>query len=105
MDEVHQMQQEAAKRVSRMQEHSRRVVQTYRERAAGEDAYPAPRLYDRPAPPSTATATAAPMATAPSGGVLGRLDGEQILLLGLALLLLRNGCRIELIAALLYIAL
>ncbi len=103
MDEVQQMQQEAAKRVSRMQEHSRRVVQTYRERAAGADAYPAPRLYDRPAPPSTVAP--APMTTAPTGGLLGRLDGEQILLLGLALLLLRNGCRIELIAALLYIAL
>lgn len=99
MDEMHRMQQEAARRVDRMQEHSRRVVEAYRERAA--QPMPAPRLYDRPAPPP-APPSPSPV---PSSGGLSALDGEQILLLGLAVLLLRSGCRIELLAALLYIAL
>ena len=102
MDDVRQMQQEAARRVSRMQEHSRRVVETYRDRAAQPSTYPAPRLYDRPAPPSMPVQDTSVPA---SGGLLGGLDGEQILLMGLALLLFRSGCRAELIAALLYIAL
>lgn len=101
MDDVQQMQREAARRVSRMQEHSRRVVETYRDRAAQMPAYPAPRLYDRPPAPPPQEEVPAP----PSGGLIGGLDGEQILLLGLALLLFRSGCRAELVAALLYIAL
>ncbi len=96
MDDTYRMQQEAERRVNRMQEHSRRVVETYRERAA-QPSYPAPRLYNRPAPPSPPPASPSP--------VLDRPDGEQILLLGLAVLLFRSGCRIELLAALLYIAL
>ncbi len=99
MDDTYRMQQEAARRVNRMQEHSRRVVETYRERAA-QPSYLAPRLYNRPAPPSPPP----PSPAAPSR-VLDRPDGEQILLLGLAVLLFRSGCRIELLAALLYIAL
>ena len=75
MDEMHRMQQEAARRVDRMQEHSRRVVEAYRERAA--QPMPAPRLYDRPAPPP-APPSPSPV---PSSGGLSALDGEQILLL------------------------
>ncbi len=101
MDDVQQMQREAARRVSRMQEHSRRVVETYRDRAAQMPVYPAPRLYDRPSAPSPMQEE---VPTPKSGGLIGGLDGEQILLLGLALLLFRSGCRAELIAALLYIA-
>lgn len=103
MDEVYQMQQEAARRVNRMQEHSRRVVETYRERAAQPT--PAPRLYHRPAPHPSCASPSQSMTAVPSSGTFGSLDGEQILLLGLAVLLLRSGCRIELLAALLYIAL
>lgn len=100
MDDTYRMQQEAERRVNRMQEHSRRVVETYRERAAGATEHPVPRLYNRPAPPSPP-----PPTPSPPRRVFDRLDGEQILLLGLAVLLLRSGCRIELLAALLYIAL
>ncbi len=93
MDDMHRMQQEAAERVSRMQEHSRRVVEAYRDRAAVGEC-PTPRLYDR-APPD------APLSPSPRVS----LESEQILLLGLAFLLFRSGCRMELIVALLYIAL
>ena len=99
MDDTYRMQQEAERRVNRMQEHSRRVVETYRERAAGEAEHIVPRLYNRPAPPSPPPPSPSPRRA------FDRLDGEQILLLGLAVLLLRSGCRIELLAALLYIAL
>lgn len=101
MDDTYRMQQEAARRVNQMQEHSRRVVETYRERAAQSTDRTAPRLYNRPTPPSPPLQPP----TVPSGGGLGSLDGEQILLLGLAVLLFRSGCRMELLAALLYIAL
>lgn len=93
MDDMRRMQEEAAQRVSRMQEHSRRVVEAYRDRAAVQECPPA-RLYDRP--PSDTSLTTSSRAP---------LEGEQILLLGLAFLLFRSGCRMELILALLYIAL
>lgn len=93
MDDMRRMQQEAAERVSRMQEHSRRVVEAYRDRAAVQERAPT-RLYDR-----------APSAVTPPAPPRAALEGEQILLLGLAYLLFRSGCRMELIVALLYIAL
>ncbi len=80
------MQQEAARRVQRMQEHSRRVFEEHGGRPTqGLRTVPPP--HREPPPP------------ADSG-----LDGEQLLLLGLALLLFRSGCRMELVVALLYLA-
>lgn len=115
-----QMQREAARRVSRMQEHSRRVFEEHQGRA------PAP-----PVPPRDAQAAGFTQPTFRSPGLYARysppadnapaceneekkpltppaqhttLDGEQWLLLGLALLLFRSGCRPELAIALLYLA-
>lgn len=105
-DDMQLMQQEAARRVRRMQEHSRRVFEEHGGRtadslrAARPPRYEPPALYHRPEEPPAAPAPC----PAPSGGVSGGLDTEQILLLGLALLLFRNGCRVELIVALLYLA-
>lgn len=82
------LQRQAARRVQQMQEHSRQVFEAHRQDA--------PTLYRRPAP----LAEPPPAPTAPFS-----LDGEQWLLLGLALLLFRSGCRTELLLALLYLAL
>ena len=66
---------------------------------------PAPSLYERPPTPphgnrpTDPSRPPPPPASSPSG-----LDGEQWLLLGLALLLFRSGCRAELVVALLYLA-
>ena len=86
-DDLMQMQRQAAHRVRQMQEHSRRVFESHQE---------TPHLYRRPeAPPGDKPATAQPPV----------FEDDQWLLLGLALLLFRNGCRTELILALLYLAL
>ena len=79
------MQQEAAERVRRMQEHSRRLVEE-----------------GPPAPPTEDGCTEAP----PTGGLaaLFQGDGEQTLIVLLAVLLAKNGAPIELVVALLYIA-
>ncbi len=108
------MQQEAARRVRRMQEHSRRIFEehggrtTESLRAAQPPHYQPPPLYRRPVEEDTpATEEPCPSGLAdekPAGGLLGGFDTEQILLLGLALLLFRSGCRVELILALLYLA-
>ncbi len=112
------MQREAQRRVSRMQEHSRRVFEEHGggfppppprgTQAAGftQPVYRPTGLYARPAPPCEPTPPA-PCADTP---VLAKktgfsLDGEQWLLLGLALLLFRSGCRPELAMALVYLAL
>ncbi len=84
-DDLMQMQRQAAHRVQQMQEHSRRVFESHREQ---------PSLYLRN-PESTC---AKPTEKAP-------LETDQWLLLGLALLLFRNGCQTELLLALLYLAL
>ena len=124
MEDIMQMQQEAARRVRRMQEHSRRVFEQHRDGFAPPSHPAAPPLYvpaptadagavfdraaamPRPAPPAVlperpadtlrAAPTPAPAAPAP--------DAEQWLLIGLAILLFRSGSRPELIAALLYLA-
>ncbi len=105
-----QMQREAARRVSRMQEHSRRVFEAHQgdcaprgTQAAGftQPTIRPTGLYARAPQPSC---DEKPMAVKPSGGIMA-LDGEQWLLLGLALLLFRSGCRPELAIALVYLAL
>ena len=77
-DDLMVMQRQAARRVQQMQEHSRRVFEAHQE----------PHKTMPPQPIS-----------------LPRLEAEQWLLLGLALLLMRCGTRTELVLALLYLAL
>lgn len=110
-DDVVQLQRQAARRVQRMQEHSRQVFEQYEGGPLPLDRRPAwseprrmasPGLYVRPeeslpAPPS-------PPPPSVTGSFLGNLDGEQWMLLGLALLLLRSGSGIELPLALFYLA-
>ena len=84
-DDLMQMQRQAAHRVQQMQEHSRRVFESHREQ---------PSLYRRS--PEPVCANPAENAS---------FETDQWLLLGLALLLFRNGCQTELILALLYLAL
>ncbi len=122
------MQREAARRVSRMQEHSRRVFEEHNGRpptppvpprnaqAAGftQPTMRSPGLYARPMPPADTppidcpppvSETCEETAIAPKKSADNALfDGEQWLLLGLALLLFRSGCRPELAIALLYLA-
>lgn len=122
------MQREAARRVSRMQEHSRRVFEEHNGRppappvpprnaqAAGftQPTMRSPGLYARYAPPAdNPPVDCPPPVSEPCGQAAiappkpprqSTLDGEQWLLLGLALLLFRSGCRPELAIALLYLA-
>ena len=109
-EDLLQMQQEAARRVRRMQEHSRRVFEEHQPHPSGGAAayrpsgIPSPGLYRRP----IETAAECPPAPCPQPvsdtGRTGGMDTAQLLLLGLALLLFRSGCRPELAAALLYLA-
>ncbi len=94
-DDLLQMQRQAARRVQQMQEHSRRVFAAHQ---AGTE-LTSPGLYVRSAePPAESPAPSTPI-------TLPRLDSDQWLILGLALLLFRNHCRPELTLALLYLAL
>ena len=116
-DDLMRMQRQAAQRVRQMQDHSRRVFEAYQGRAPisigdgpwGEELR-SPGLYVRreetavPAPPCPAEGP--PCAPSPPPAQSGlALDTEQWLLLGLAVLLWRCGCRTELMLALLYLAL
>ena len=90
-DDLMQLQRQAARRVQQMQEHSRRVFEAHQGKLQS------PGLYGHPSVP--------PPHNAESGLALPRLEAEQWLLLGLALLLMRCGGRMELTLALLYLAL
>lgn len=130
MEDIERMQREAERRVRRMQEHSRRVFEEHQHPAAQSGREPSvppltsPGLYapvqERvPAPPwarpwpgmADERPAQRPDESVPS--VRGEqkprpagpgMDAEQLLLLGLAILLLQSGCRPELAVALLYIA-
>lgn len=98
-----QMQQEAAERVKRMQERSRRLVQehplnVYRG-VTVTPPEPAPPKTPCEAPPGTCES--APL----SGGLSALLQGdqEQTLVLLLAVILAKNGAPLELVLALLYV--
>ena len=89
-DDLMSLQRQAARRVQQMQEHSRRVFEAH------QGGLSSPGLYHRPsAPPRREKPDAAPP----------HPEAEQWLLLGLALLLMRCGGRMELTLALLYLAL
>lgn len=128
MQDITQMQREAARRVSRMQEHSRRVFEEHNGRAPASPVPPrdaqaagftqptmrSPGLYTRYTPPADTPPADCPppvdkpceqtAMTPPKPAQPSVFDGEQWLLLGLALLLFRSGCRPELAIALLYLA-
>lgn len=113
-DDVMQMQKQAARRVQQMQEHSRRVFEEHQGRTPEsleaartpgwwreQETLHSPGLYARREPEVLPPAPPPP----PSPAVhLLSLDSEQWLLLGLALLLFRSGCRMELLLALVYLA-
>lgn len=100
-----QMQQEAAERVKRMQERSRRLVQehplnVYRG-VTVTPPEPAPPKTPCDTPPSTCERETAPL----NGGLSALLQGdqEQTLVLLLAVILAKNGAPLELVLALLYV--
>ena len=106
-DDLMRMQRQAALRVQQMQDHSRRVFEAHQGRPPtplGDDPWrenlQSPGLYARkemevcPPPPAP-----------PPVKQTEDWDGEQWLLLGLAALLWRCGCRTELLLAVLYLAL
>lgn len=105
-DDLMRLQRQAALRVQQMQDHSRRVFETYQGRP--------PQAIGNPPPPSLQSpglyaVASSPHTTPPPSGTqalsLPALETEQWLLLGLAMLLWRCGCRTELLLALLYLAL
>ena len=104
-DDLLQMQRQAARRVQQMQEHSRRVFEAHQGRTtppAESSELTSPGLYARP---STSSQPAPGPTVEPVSLSLPQLGTDQWLLLGLALLLFRSGCRPELTLALLYLAL
>lgn len=116
-DDIFQLQRQAAQRVQRTHEHNRRVFEEHEGRTA--ESLAAARVpmrsylhespHDAPKHPTTishpAPAPACQDEAAELENRLFSLEIEQWLLLGLALLLYRNGCRLELTLALLYLAL
>lgn len=118
-NDVIRMQQEAAQRVQRMQERARQLVSA--ERPAGRTAEtlaaarPSPEKRPRPAddhaehtglPPVMGERLPAKPPAAKPNALFSGLgdDPEQMLLLLLAVLLVRNDADIELVLALLYLA-
>ncbi len=108
------MQRQAALRVQQMQDHSRRVFEAHQGRPPtpiGEDPWReqlhSPGLYVRheaEIPPAEPTPSL-PTPCSPEEHSAAGWDTEQWLLLGLAALLWRCGCRMELLLAVLYLAL
>ncbi|HIZ20557.1 MAG TPA: hypothetical protein H9674_06830 [Firmicutes bacterium] len=97
-DNMLRMQQEAAERVRQMQERARRFV---------NEEPPAPAPMDIPCPPEPSPKGKEELAPPPRRGSLlsnfGK-DREQLFLLMLAVLLVKNDAPIELVLALLYLA-
>ena len=86
-DDLFLQQRQAANRVQQMQEHARRVFEAHQGHPPPADTTP---LCHSPAKKSNTSL---------------RLEEDQWLILLLALLLFRCGCRTELLLALLYLAL
>ena len=98
-----QMQQEAAERVRRMQERSRRLVEEH-----PINAYRGVTLTPPEAEPIQRKTPCSPpneKVSPPSGGLAALLQGdqEQTLVLLLAVILAKNGAPLELVLALLYV--
>lgn len=100
-----QMQQEAAERVKRMQERSRRLVQehplnVYRGVTVTPPEPSLPQISCN-TPPNTCESDSAPINSGLSALLQG--DQEQTLVLLLAVILAKNGAPLELVLALLYV--
>lgn len=92
---IYRLQQEAARRVRLMEERNRRIADSY-----ASD----PRL-QAPCPPAyTPPEARRPAAVVPPARESSEDDSERLLLLLLALLLAKSGAHMELIVALLYLA-
>lgn len=118
-NDLMRQQQQAARRVEQMQRYARRVFEEREGRPAAVPPppsaprdLPTPRLYNRPphppAPPPAPPPSPEPPHETPKEGLLSLFAGgdtEQWMLLGLALLLFRSGCKAELLLAVLYLAL
>ena len=111
-EDLRYMQREAARRVRQTREHNRQIFEQYGGHPAADPSAPAgmipPPLYQPSTPPVPPLYARPPAPTPPPGQAAAptsALDTEQWLLLGLALLLFRSGCRAELVVALLYLAL
>ena len=105
-DDLIRMQRAAAHRVREMQEHSRRVFEAHQ--GHPPEGLCSPGLYRQEevvCPPPASEPCAPPPPPSDAGCPRGGMDTEQWMLLGLALLLFRCGCRPELTLALLYLAL
>ena len=115
-NDLMRQQQQAARRVEQMQRYAQRVFEEREGRPAAvllppspPMDLPAPRLYNRPPRPSAPPPAPPPEppCEAPKEGLLNLFangDTEQWMLLGLALLLFRSGCKAELLLAVLYLA-
>lgn len=111
-DDLMRMQRQAALRVQQMQDHSRRVFEAHQGRPPTPLGEPwreeliSPGLYARKEePPCPPPSEPDPPALCPPPKEPDGWDAEQWLLLGLAALLWRCGCRTELLLAVLYLAL
>ena len=93
------MQQEAAERVQRMQEHSRRLIHEHPVNVYRGVSFPPSESNEQPpsAPEKKSVA---------EGGLAALLHGDeqQTLILLLAVILAKNGAPLELVLALLYVA-
>ncbi len=100
---VMRMQREAAERVQRMQEHSRRLVREHPVNVYRGVTLTSPEI---PEPTEEKPGEAAVEHTSGLGGLAALLQGdqEQTLVLLLAVILAKNGAPLELVLALLYIA-
>lgn len=112
-DDLMRMQRQAALRVQQMQDHSRRVFEAHQGHPPtplGEpwrEELQSPGLYARheEAVPPPKPKEPDPPCPCPPPQAADGWDAEQWLLLGLAALLWRCGCRTELLLAVLYLAL
>lgn len=109
MDDLIVQQRRAANRVRQMQDHARQVFESHQEGApttvAAEpvtEALCSPGLYGHPSVPERPRPCPHPVEK-PTSGL--HLEEDQWLLLLLALLLFKCGCRTELLLALVYLAL
>lgn len=116
-EDLMQMQRQAAQRVNRMHQHAQRVFEEHHKcdgtfppppRGTQAAGFTQPTIRPSGIAPHHPVSVPTPCETqgkshTPDTG--NSLDGEQWLLLGLALLLFRSGCRAELAIALLYLAL
>ncbi len=101
---VLQMQKEAAERVQRMQERSRRLVQEHPVNVYHGVSMVPPETALPPKTPCTEPNNSAANSS-PLGGLAALLQGdeEQTLVLLLAVILAKNGAPLELVLALLYV--